>query len=825
MPGEDINTTLRFDTDISEFSAAMQEAKRAAGLAQSEFKAVSSGMDDWSNSTEGLTAKLKQLSAQQQVEERRLAILQAAYEKTAKEQGENSKQAVELKTKLNNQQAAVNKAASEHEKFAQKLADVKSGASGAATDVKKAGDAAKQAGDDAKEAGDGWTIFKDVIADFVSNAISGLVDSIVNAAEATREYRREMALLAQNAADSGNDVGVMKDVLADVSAVTGEADAAMEGLNMLMASGLDTDGIVLASEALSGAATRFDGVKFEGIAEGLQETLAVGAAVGPFAEVIERTGGNLEEFNAGMEACSTEAERQQYVLDWLANSGLKDVHDAYVQNNSDLVEAEKAQFRHNEAMAKVGAVLEPVQTALTNLGATILEKIAPVIEDTIAWVLENLPTVGPIVTGIAVAFGVLAAALAIQGIINGVTKAFALLNATFLANPIVLIVAAVAGLVTAFVGLWNNCEGFRNFFIDMWEKIKGFFGPIVEWFGNAAAAIGNFFSGAWQGIQNAWSNAKSWASEKWQSISSAFQNVGGWFKEKFSNAWTGIKNAWANTKSWASEKWQSISNAFQNAGGWFKEKFSNAWTNVKNAWSGAKTFFSNTRENVNKAFSSVDTWLTNKFGDSWTGIKNAFANSTVAKYFGQVWNSVKGVFSAVKSVLSGNFSEAWESIKGVFAGWGDFFSGLWNKVKNAFSNAWQNMSEIGKNIVQGIWSGISNAFNWIKEKIMGWVGNVMDFIKGLFGIQSPSKVMRDEVGKMLGLGMAEGIENSLSAVNGAMRGLNDAALSGFHSGAGNGAAVGGRTFNFYQTNNSPKALSRREIYRQTHNALAHAGGV
>ncbi len=746
MPNEDINTTLRFEADITDFKGAMSEANRLVKLANSEFKATSSGMDDWANSTDGLSAKLRQLEQVQAAEQRKLAVLKKAYADVVEEQGENSKAAQDLQIKINNQQAAVNKAAQEHKKFTAELEKVERGADDAADALEAAGDAAEQAGKDAEKSGDGWTMAKDIIADLVSNAITGFIDSVKEAAEATREYRRDMAQMAQNASDAGQDMEEMKDILSDVSAVTGETDAAMEGLNMLMASGLDTKGIELAADALSGAATKFDGLKFEGIAEGLQETLATGTAVGPFAEMIERTGGNLEAFNEGLAACTTEAEQQQYILKWLADSGLKDVHDAYVQNNADLVAAEQAQFRQNEAMAAMGAAIEPVDTALKNMGAMLLEKLTPVIQNIVQWVMDNLPTIAPIITGIAVALGVLAAALAIQSLISGVQKGFALLNATMLANPIVLIVAAIAGLVAAFVALWNKSEAFRNFWINLWEGIKTAFSAVVEWFKNAAQSIANFFTNAWGGIKNTWAAAGNF-----------FRNI-----------------------------WKSITGAFQNA----------------------------------------DSWLTQKFGGAWTGIKNAF--SPFVDYFRQIWASVKGIFSAVKSVLSGNFSEAWAAIKGVFAGWGSFFSGLWDTVKNAFSNAWQTMKNVGKNIVEGIWNGISGAASWLWDKITGFGNDILGWFKGIFGIHSPSRVMRDEIGKFLGLGIAEGIEDSKNAVHGASKALSRKAVEGVPDGAGgpgNGPGIGGKHITINQYNTSPKALSRREIYRQTHNALALAGGA
>ena len=827
MPEENVKTTLQFQTDITEFKAAMQEAERAIKIANSEFKAASAGMDDWAGSTDGLAAKIKQLDSLQQAHKKKLDLLRDSYAKVAAEQGENSKEAQELLIKINNQQAAFNKAEKEYRNFSAKLDDVQKAADGAGDDIKKAGDAAEEAGKDAEESAGGWSIIKDVIADFVSNAISSAIDALTSVAEATRDYRREMALMEENAKKSGVNMDTMKDTLANVAAVTGDSEAAMEGLNMLLATGMDTDNLTFAAEAMAGAAAKFDGVNFEGIAEGLQETLATGSAVGPFAEIIERSGGDLEKFNEGMAKCTTEAERQQYALQWLNDSGLKDVHDSYVQNNADLVAAEKAQFRYNDALAKVGAAVEPINTKLTEIGTTILEKVAPIVENIVQWVLDNLPTIVPIVEGIAVALGVLAAALGIQKLIEGVTTAFGFLNTVMAANPMMKWVALSALVVGAITTPWNDCEWFRDLVTGLWDFIKNLFNGVIEWLGNVAQGFVNFFANAWEGIKSAWSGAGEFFGDIWNGITSIFSNVGNWFSEKFSSAKDLVQNAWSGVTNFFSNVRQGINNAFSNVGNWFKEKFTAAKDLAQKAWSGVKDFFGNVKNGITNAFSSVDKWMGDKFGDAWTEAKKKFASSTVGQYFSQIGSSIKGVFSAVKSALSGNFSDAWESIKGVFSGWGSFFSGLWDKVKSAFGNAGSSMLEVGKNIVQGIWNGISNAFTWIKDKITGWVGNVLDFIKGLFGIHSPSTVMRDQVGKMLGLGMAEGITDSKKAVHTAMRGLNEEVTGSPARGSSGatGGTVGGKTIIFNQTNNSPRALSRREIYRQTHNALAFAGGA
>lgn len=83
-------------------------------------------------------------------------------------------------------------------------------------------------------------------------------------------------------------------------------------------------------------------------------------------------------------------------------------------------------------------------------------------------------------------------------------------------------------------------------------------------------------------------------------------------------------------------------------------------------------------------------------------------------------------------------------------------NGLWEGIKD-FAN-------VGVNLVKGLWNGIKDSYSWIKNKISGWVGNVMDFIKGLFGIHSPSTVMRDEVGKYLAQGLGVGFDDELDSV-------------------------------------------------------------
>jgi phage-related protein len=84
---------------------------------------------------------------------------------------------------------------------------------------------------------------------------------------------------------------------------------------------------------------------------------------------------------------------------------------------------------------------------------------------------------------------------------------------------------------------------------------------------------------------------------------------------------------------------------------------------------------------------------------------------------------------------------------------------------NGLKDGMGKMSDIGKNLVEGIWKGISNGTSWIKKKIKEWVGNVTKFLKEVFGIKSPSRLFRDEIGMNLALGVGEGFSNTMEDVS------------------------------------------------------------
>lgn len=132
---------------------------------------------------------------------------------------------------------------------------------------------------------------------------------------------------------------------------------------------------------------------------------------------------------------------------------------------------------------------------------------------------------------------------------------------------------------------------------------------------------------------------------------------------------------------------------------------------------------------------------------------------------------IKAIPQMVKAVVT-NLRQNWPLLKA--AG-----RNMLDSIKDGLRAVLGSLGEVGMDIVRGIWSGISNGLSWIKAQISGWVGNVKDFLKSLFGIASPSKWAAETIGSMIPAGIAVGIEANADDLKGAMRELTGVASSAF----------------------------------------------
>lgn len=199
----------------------------------------------------------------------------------------------------------------------------------------------------------------------------------------------------------------------------------------------------------------------------------------------------------------------------------------------------------------------------------------------------------------------------------------------------------------------------------------------------------------------------------------------------------------------------------------------------------------------------------------------------------EIWESVKEAISTVVETIRVFFTETIpNAFKNALQSMKDWISNMIttakveipkviNTIVTFFMELPGKMLGIGKNVVEGLWNGINDKVQWLKNKISGFVGNVTSWLKAFFGISSPSKVMRDEVGAMIGAGVAAGIEDSISKVKAAMSKMNSEIY--INSGVTGRAIV--RTDTEKAVLNpviqiySPTPLSPSQIARESRNAL------
>lgn len=496
--------------------------------------------------------------------------------KTEKVITNNKKVVEDLTDKCDKQEITISKLEKEHRKFTKQLEKVEKAEEKVGKDaekvakelkdMQKAADKAEKElddlGDEAKDTGEGFTTLKATIANFVANAISSMISAVGNAIEETREYRRELSFLEQNVKSAGKAMIDAEKNLKKVVAITEDSGAAVEGLSNLLITGFSQAGLDKMTEALLGASIKWkDTLKFESLSDSLAESLATKNATGPFAEMLERSGIVLDDFNVQFQNAIKTGKQEQFILQTLARLGLNDVYEGYVKANEGAIAYANATFDLQNNMAKLGETLEPIAAAFKQGFADLLGEMVTVLEGVdfkpliadikevfkylaifIRFLIENkeavMSTLIAIGTGLAVfktaafieklVIGIKAFAGALgaaKGIIAAVQAAMTALNITLFSTPIGLIVAAVvagiAALVAGLMYLWKNCEGFRNFVKKMWKEVSSFvttgvnglvklftevipdaIGEAIKWFADLPEKIGYFFGVMFADIVN-----------------------------------------------------------------------------------------------------------------------------------------------------------------------------------------------------------------------------------------------------------------------------------------------------------------------------------
>lgn len=262
---------------------------------------------------------------------------------------------------------------------------------------------------------------------------------------------------------------------------------------------------------------------------------------------------------------------------------------------------------------------------------------------------------------------------------GAVTKAFGALNAVLMANPIVLIVTAIAAVIAILVVLYTKCEGFRNFVNSVASAIVGF----VK---NAASAIAGFFKNLWATIHGIWSA------------------VSGWFKSKVIDP---LVNFFAPIVQW-------ISGFFQGC-----------WIIIQAVWAAVSGWFkTNVIDPVVNFFAPIPGIIGGFFSGLWTSIQSIWA--TVSGWFNlNVIQPLVNFFAPIVESIGGFFANLWASICSIWQAAGTWFS---ENVTTPINNAFQAIGDFVKGIFNGLIGLVEGMINRIIGAVNGFIGGFNDVV-------------------------------------------------------------------------------------------------
>lgn len=390
--------------------------------------------------------------------------------------------------------------------------------------------------------------------------------------------------------------------------------------------------------------------------------------VGGFAELAQKNSAGIRTSFANIKTA---------VVKGLANvitaidEGMQDAGLGSIAENFD-----KIKGAVNVAFKAIADSIPPAISFLTTLWDTIK---------------PFLPLIMAVIGYISIYQGVMGTARKAVELYNGAQK---MMNVLMNLNPIGLVIAAVIALVAGFIYLWNTSEGFRNFWIGLWEGIQSVVGAAVDWIVSAWKGMTEFFSNAWDGLV-----------------------------EGSNQAVDSVKKGWQNTKQWFADLWQGIKDSASDMWQGTKQAFSDGVDSIVSVWDGITQWFSDLWNGIKSTVTSIVKGIADgimsRFGTLVYGVRNAFIHmsfflktlwTNLVKIAGQIFEIMKNVILApvlfVTSLISGGWEEAMNNM-----------IGIWNNIQTAAANIWASIKAIFDSFITNVQMAFLNIWNGIKAAL------------------------------------------------------------------------------------------------------------
>lgn len=580
----------------------------------------------------------------------------------------------------------------------------------------------------------------------VGAAATAVVAGLVASAEATREYRTEMGKLETAFTTAGHSTDAATATYKALQGVLGETDQAVEAANHLAKLTDNEQDLQKWTDICTGVYATFGAsLPIEGLTEAANETAKTGALTGVLADAVNWAGVSEDDFQASLDACATEQERQALITETF-NDLYSEAAEKYRETNAEVIRANEANEEWTASMAGVGGAIEPILTDVKLLGASLLQDLVPGVQA----VAEAFRGILNGDAGAAQALGTALSGIIQQILDMVVNMAPAIVEAamSLLSTLVTTLISMLPQLVTTVIQIiMTILEGLT-------AAIPQIVQAIVDMIPLLVAAL---VSGIPQLIQG--------AVQLLLAIVEAIPLIIPPLVEALPQIVMAIVNGLLAALP------QLINGAVQ-----FLMAIVQAIPLIIEALvpqipTIVTTIIDGLIANIPNLLEGA-IQLLNAIVEAIPLIIDALVPQ-IPKIVNTIIDKLLEMIPVLMDAAIQLFMALVDAIPDIVMALIKSLPQIIVAIVSVLGEIPSKMMQIGKDMIKGLWNGISNMTDWIVGKIKGFGESVLSGIKSFFGIKSPSRVFRDEVGAMLAEGMASGIEENAEAPLDAMTDLAD----------------------------------------------------